>query len=163
MCAVCEWLPARRDRSKRRRVVSRSDEPDPSRFRDGMLTRSMVGRRQAIGLLAAALTGLVTHAPPPTRAGGPFLSVSDLRLAALGARLAAERPELARRLARRLGRRFGSHGAAHARLALLDPARIRGELARGATVTVDGWLLARSEAAVCVYLDRLRSSLGPDA
>ena len=43
---------------------------------------------------------------------------------------------------------------------LLEPARIAEELDRGDVMTVDGWVLPRSEAAVAIYLRFLASRTG---
>ncbi len=90
------------------------------------------------------------------------LSASDRKLAALGARLAAEQPALAHELARYVEQRIpqGDHLSAaqlatRARRTLLRAERHRREIDRGEVVIVDGWLLSRSEVAVCAYLHRL--------
>jgi len=116
-----------------------------------------VRRRWVLRMLAACLVCVPTAvraALTPARRW-QRLSASDRRLAALGARLAAEDPRLAHRLVGEVERRLGSDGAVVPRRALLDRARIDDELARGQVVSVDGWLLARSEAAACAYLHAL--------
>ena len=103
------------------------------------------------------------------RASGPG-AMSDLpavpgspMLANLGASLAATDPAAARRLghyALREARRLGidlanARGVAHLSGELLAAARVRLDFAHGRLETIDGWMLARSEAAACVILHRM--------
>ncbi len=93
------------------------------------------------------------------------LTVPQRRLAALGALLQSADPSAATRAfefaqveARRLD--FAPtgtprHDAAYICSVLLEETRIRAEFGRGHIQPVDGWVLTRSEAGVCVYLDRL--------
>lgn len=97
---------------------------------------------------------LAWWAAPPD----PSLSPADRRLAALGARLATAGPATARRLARSVAREMpGVRSPRTIRRRLLAPARLRREAARGDVVLVDGWLLPRSEAALCAWLHAVRS------
>ena len=96
-------------------------------------------------------------------ASKPPLTPLQKRLAALGALLETTDPDAAERLAAfvhgeaaRLGfdaRRIEAMGDLCA--SLLDEARVRGEFRDGHLQSVDGWILARSEAGACVYLHRL--------
>jgi hypothetical protein len=107
-------------------------------------------------------------AVPARRRAEPAASVADLseadrRLAALGGALAAARPAAARALLRDVDRHLATASSPPgetsrtrwARDMLLDTARVRGEFMRGEVVVADGWCLARSEAALCVYLHAL--------
>lgn len=121
---------------------------------------------KAIGL--AIGTGLGTTWPRP-RCDAPSrddhedstLTGSDLALATIGTRLSADRPEVAEALRRQVANRLALDQPAEvpqaqrARWHFLRPERLRAEFERDDTVEVDGWLLARSEAAVCVFLSRL--------
>lgn len=75
-------------------------------------------------------------------------------LALLGERLVAERPALARRLANAVARELSESGARAVRREILRADRIAAEFAAGDVLSVDGWILARSEAAACAYLHR---------
>lgn len=93
------------------------------------------------------------------------LAQADGCIAELGAILARDEPVVARRLVREvqaelpLWLRFAGarRRACAARARLLDPARVAGDLAREDTQSIDGWWLARSEAAAAVYLHAIQS------
>jgi hypothetical protein len=130
------------------------------RSADGVSRRLVV--QGVVAVAAAALAGAragvawawgvpIDRAPP---------SEADRRLAELGARLAGEAPETAAELADEVARhvrrgRPGTTPGAQARARFLQRDRIARELASGAVVGVDGWMLARSEAAVAAYLHRV--------
>jgi hypothetical protein len=117
----------------------------------------VLSRRRALAVLAASLaTGLLRP-----HAAEPAPSAADRHLAALGARLAVHRPRLARRLHAEMRAVSVGSSAGDVRRRLLRPRRVARELARGDVVSVDGWLLARSEAATCVLLHRLARDRGP--
>jgi hypothetical protein len=121
----------------------------------------VVGRRRVLTLFTAVVPALLGFAAR-TASATTHLTAGDRRLAALGARLRARDPILAATLAREaeavLGPPVGRADAARrTRATLLAPARVRADLAEGATALADGWLLARSEAAACVHLSRLAS------
>jgi len=107
-----------------------------------------VGRRRVLHGLVAGVAVVLSQ----SRAAGTRTAPSDAeqRLAALGARLAHEAPETAARLADEVARDVRRDRPTR----LLRRDRIARELAGGAVVTVDGWTLARSEAAVAAYLHR---------
>lgn len=96
-------------------------------------------------------------APPASGDANPEREDGDAGLAVLGGRLHAASPRTAAALRRHGARTAPSEtrdGAARS-----DVDRTRGELARGDTVRVDGWVLSRSEAARCVRAyDRARRS-----
>src|SRR6266446_1256666 len=91
--------------------------------------------------------------------GRTGLSRADRCLARLGGRVAAVAPAVAEDLVREVEREVGSatrgRGGDRARLAreaFLRPVRLRRDFDRGDVLVVDGWVLSRSEVAVCVYL-----------
>jgi hypothetical protein len=85
------------------------------------------------------------------------LSDSDRRLARLGAAIVAADPARARALLRVVETAAGAIRLSPGRVrrCMLHPARVQGDFARGDVVTADGWVIARSEAALCVYLEAL--------
>ena len=109
-----------------------------------------VGRR---GVLHGLIAGVaVVLSRRRTAAARTRPSDAERRLAALGARLAREAPETAARLADEVAREVCGNRPTR----LLRPDRIARDLAAGTVVSVDGWMLARSEAAVAAYLHRAR-------
>ena len=92
------------------------------------------------------------------------LTPSDRRIAELGARLARSDPAAAGRLVRSVDtelpgwlRLTGARRRARVvRQRLLAPARVAADLDRGEVMSIDGWLLARSEVAAAAYLHGLR-------
>jgi len=96
------------------------------------------------------------------RAASPVLSARDAHLADLGARFVAEDAETARSLVAgvagwRGSRSRGGHSEARrVRAALLGVRAREHDLARGDVLSVDGWMLTRSEVAYCVYLHVVR-------
>jgi hypothetical protein len=127
-----------------------------------------IGRRALLRVLALASTWAV--AAVSWRADAA-LSVSDRRLAALGGRLRASDPARARELVGLVEGRLrwvpvhltAGTRAALVRTWLLDPVRIRREFAADDVVAVDGWILSRTEVAVCAYLDALAAPRGAGA
>jgi len=115
-----------------------------------------LGRRVVLRLLGVVASGpLLAWWPASTDAR---LSPADRRLAALGARLAADAPATARRLALSVAREMrGVRRPRVVRRWLLRRERLRRETARGDVVLVDGWVLPRSEAALCAWLHAVRS------
>jgi hypothetical protein len=95
------------------------------------------------------------------RRGQVELSRADRALAALGRRLGIDRPHEARRLLRWAAARTapwrlaGRPDAACIRQGLLDPQRLAHEFASGQVLELDGWVVARSEAAAAVALNAL--------
>ncbi len=91
------------------------------------------------------------------------LSGSDLRIASLGAQLGAEDPTLVESLRHEVESELPSWSslasrrrrAGLVRERFLDRGRRNADLDREEIVVVDGWVLARSEAAAAVYLDSL--------
>lgn len=110
------------------------------------------------GARGAAASGARARAPgsAPPLPSDP----SDRRIARLGAVLWREDPATARRLARLADAQLPawlrlagpSRRARALRPRLLAPARLAGELDRGEVLVLDGWVLARSEAAVAAWL-----------
>jgi len=93
------------------------------------------------------------------------LTESDRLIASVAGPFAARNPGDARRIARwveaqlpasRPPRGTGAR-AALVRAHLLQPARIAEELERDDVMMLDGWVLARSEAAAAIYLHALDS------
>jgi len=124
----------------------------------------MVGRREMLKLFASAGSALLLvdgrdHAIFGARMHPDAPSDSTRHLALLGRRLAEGQPRLARGLASHVERQIALDGgrttfasrAAAARRFFLRPDRLRREFDRGAVVSVGGWILARSEAAVCAW------------
>ena len=106
---------------------------------------------------------LLVALPPVACAAQQGLSESDHRIASLGRKLAEAEPELAAALVQRVaaetpGLDAGAAPAARARVVRrqwLGPTRLAAEFDAGDVVRIDGWLLARSEAAAAAYLDML--------
>ncbi len=130
---------------------------------------SALPRRGFLAGLLCALGGAALLRPPSARAavarGSERPARSAGRIAALGACLARDDGPCAQRLVRateaelplwlRLASRRRRADAACRRL--LDPARVARDLEREDVLCVDGWLLARSEAAAAAYLHALWS------
>lgn len=127
-------------------------------------------RRSVLGSLAALVVVFVAGVlawPPRARAGrlgAPVvLSDADRSLAALGRRIAQRRPVLARELGRFADRELGwargsrsqPRTAARIRSVLLADGRCEADFRRGEAVTIDGWVLARSEVAAAICLHRI--------
>jgi hypothetical protein len=100
-----------------------------------------------------------------------WLADSESLVATLGEQLLREDPATARLLARwveselPLWARIASPSR-RGRLArehLLTPPRIGRDFERDETLTIDGWVLARTEAAVAVYLSYLSHSSRPSS
>jgi hypothetical protein len=96
----------------------------------------------------------------------PALTPVQARLAAFGARLEATDRDAADRLFAFACQASGLHAGwpnspAGACAALLDETRVRCEFHLGQTQSIDGWMLARSEAAACVFLHRVSSAAQP--
>ena len=101
---------------------------------------------------ASGARAILTERPP--------LTPAQARLAAFGARLEAADPDTADRLfalACDTSRRHAGwlSGPNDACTALLEETRVRQDFYAGQTQSIDGWMLARSEAAACVFLHRL--------
>jgi hypothetical protein len=119
--------------------------------RRGLLARAVL----AVFALVSFFPGLRMRRP-----ADPTLVDADRRIARLGERLAELDPAGARELARWAEGLLGGNvaqrprrvWAARARRTLADPARLGRDLASGQTVICDGWVLARSEAALAVAL-----------
>ncbi|NRA02081.1 MAG: hypothetical protein HRU00_05700 [Myxococcales bacterium] len=138
-------------------------------FSDSPVAR---GRREflmrLLGLVGAVALpwSSVAHATPGAR---PFdsressLSESDLRIATLGRQFKTEEPVRARRLIEWVEAELPPWGrlgtpARRARIVreqLLTSRRLAQDFERGDVVTIDGWVLARTEGAVAVYLNSL--------
>ena len=93
----------------------------------------------------------------------PTLTPVQAHLAAFGARLEAANRDTADRLfayARQASGHYTRRPSSpdDACAALLEEARVRREFRSGQTQSVDGWMLARSEAAACVFLHRFSSA-----
>ena len=120
-----------------------------------------------LGILGAL--GLPRASAGAARLDGRVAEFSDseLRIASLGRQFASEEPLQARRLMGwveaelPLWLRF-SEPARRSRIArelLLTPRRLRRDFDRAEVVVIDGWVLARTEGAVAVYLNAL---VGPE-
>jgi len=74
--------------------------------------------------------------------------------------------DLVREVEREVGSATRGPGGDPARLAretFLPPVRLRRDFDRGDVLVVDGWVLSRSEVAVCVYLYALATHAMPRA
>jgi hypothetical protein len=121
-----------------------------------------LGRRSLLRLLA--LAPFLRSAAHASRASGAKLSPLHRRLAEFGRRLSESDPDtadalhrLAARHASAIGMRHSADGGRIDALGadLLANARVAAELRRGFVHRIDGWVLSRSEASLCVYLHRL--------
>jgi hypothetical protein len=128
-------------------------------------------RRGFLGRLATAASFLLLGraraalASTQTDSHDSSLTESDRLIASVAGPYTARDPRAARRIARwaeaqlPASRRPRSAGASAAlvRTHLLRPTRIAEELARDDVMMLDGWVLARSEAAAAIYLHALAS------
>jgi hypothetical protein len=113
-----------------------------------------------VGFFAVLGSGRAGSASSSEAPGPDSLGLGDRRIAVLGERCFAESPRTARALARLALRELPpscvfSSPKRRARLTrerLLDRARLAREFDREEVVEIDGWVLARSEAAAAVYL-----------
>jgi hypothetical protein len=129
------------------------------RLLGGLVLGCLSGLGDECGAAALARVGVAGSRSTP--------SPLHERLAALGERLDTADPAAAARLAAFVDTEARRAGLPAGRLdtadrvcsALLDESRVRAEFRHGHLQQIDGWILARSEAAVCIHLHRLiRSS-----
>ena len=123
-----------------------------------METTRCWSRRDFLAALAGALA--LPQVACSTETG---LSESDLLIASLGRQLAVQDAGAAALLAswveEQMAARYAHASAGErariARRQLLTRSRLTAEFDAGDVILVDGWTLARSEAAVAAYLDSL--------
>ena len=127
-----------------------------------------LSKRRFLGRLATVVCGLALLPPALVfgrtasgRRGQVDLARADRALAALGRRLGRDRPREAQRLLRWAAaqtvpwRLAARSDADRIRQQLLDPHRLAREFASGQVLELDGWVVARSEAAAAVALNAL--------
>ena len=126
-----------------------------------------LSKRRFLRRLATVVCGLALLPPALVfgrtasgRRGQVDLSRADRALAALGRRLGSDRPREAQHLLRWAAAqtppwRLPGRSAARIRQQLLDPHRLAREFASGQVLELDGWVVARSEAAAAVALNAL--------
>jgi hypothetical protein len=119
--------------------------------------------RCLLALAGLAWVGAVLRLPTGVRfrgrAGAAPLDAAGRAVADLAADFARAHPEHARRIVRAVeaslptGARFArpAHRVTLARARLLRARRVEAELAAGDVILLDGWVLARSEAAFAIY------------
>jgi hypothetical protein len=141
---------------------------DPTPARNSSSRRRFLARlfTAALTLLLGSGRAALAAARQVTREAG--LTESDRLIASVAGPYAARYPADARRIAawaesqlpptRR--RRDAGASAALVREHLLRPTRIAEELERDEVTILDGWVLARSEAAAAIYLHALTSEQG---
>jgi hypothetical protein len=145
---------------------------DSKQFVDqGVGALGAISRRGFLARLAgiAAITSLPIHKGHrwPKRVGGNdegiLLDESESRIASLGGHLQAKDPELAFQLMAEAESEMPAWSSIASRRRraglvqdrLLDPSRRNADLDREQIVLIDGWVLARSEAAAAVYMNAL--------
>jgi hypothetical protein len=120
-----------------------------------------------LGMLAALLLPRSTARAARLDGRAARLSDRELRIATLGRQFAMEEPLQAHRLMGWVEARLSpwlrfTAPARRARIArelLLTPRRLSRDFDRADVVIIDGWVLARTEGAVAVYLNSLAGPL----